>query len=81
MNRREHAHAQVEVLAVHGHFDAAVLRAAFLADVDAAHDLEARQQRGEQPPGRRIELHQHSIDPIADPHAVREWLNMDVRRT
>ena len=63
-----------------GHLDAAVLRAALLGDVDLTHDLEAGEQRREQPARGGVALDQHAVDPVADPDAVGERLDVDVRR-
>jgi len=41
MDRRQDRDAQVDVLALNGHFDATVLGQAFLGNVEPAHDLDA----------------------------------------
>ena len=61
-----------------GHLDAAVLRPALLGDVDAAHDLDTREHRGQQPARRTVALDQHAVDPVADADAVGERLDVDV---
>ena len=59
--------------------DPPVLGAAALGDVDFGQNLDTRQDRPQQPLGGRIALHQHAIDPVADPDAVFERLDVDVR--
>ena len=43
-----------------------------------AHDLETADDRAEQPPGGVVALHQHAVDPVADPDPVGERLDVDV---
>ena len=78
VDRRQDADAQVEVLAVDRHLDPAVLGPALFGDVDLAHDLDAGGQRRQQPARRAVALDQHAVDPIADPDAVGERLDVDI---
>jgi hypothetical protein len=76
--RRQDAHAEVVVLAVGRELDAAVLRAAPLGDVELGEDLDAREDGAEEPAGRVVALHEPAVDPVADPHAILEGLDVDV---
>ena len=42
------------------------------------HDLDTRQDRGQQPARRAVALDQHAVDPVADADAVGERLDVDV---
>ena len=72
------ADTQVDVLAGDQDLDPAVLGAAFLGDVDRAHDLEAADDRAQEPAGGVVAFHQHAVDPVADPDPVGERLDVDV---
>src|SRR5207244_6233100 len=56
--------------------NAAVLRQAFLGDVEAAHDLDARDDRILKPLRRTNDLLQNAVD--AEPHADVLLLRLDV---
>ena len=71
-------HAQVELLALHAHHDAAVLRQATLGDVELGHDLDARDHRGGQVGGRRFGFLEHAVDAVAHLQAVLERFDVDV---
>ena len=71
--------AQVDVLAAHRELDAAILGQAALGDVEARHDLDARDDRGAQLQGRRFDLAQHAVDAIAYAQVLFERLDVDVR--
>ena len=53
-------------------------RAALLGDVDRAHDLEAAEDRGEQPARRAVAFDEVAVDAVADADAVGERLDVDV---
>ena len=78
MHRGQHADAQIVGFALDLGLDAAVLRPAFFGDVDLAHDLDAGNHRGEQPPRRTVAFDQDAVDAVADADAVGERLDMDV---
>ena len=62
-----------------GDADAPVLGQAPLGDVHLRHDLDARGERGLQPPRRRLLVVEDAVDAIAHPQAVLEGLDVDVR--
>ena len=70
--------AQVVVLAADADAHAPVLRQAAFGDVQAAHDLEARDQRQLHLLGRRRRVHQHAVDAVAQPQRLLERLDVDV---
>ena len=45
-----------------------------------AMNLDAREHGAQQPPRGAVALDQHAVDPVADPDAVFERLDVDVRR-
>src|SRR5205823_7522731 len=75
---RQAADAEVEMLALHGHLDSAVLGSPFLGDVDLTHDLDTRDHRRQQPARRAVTLHQHAVDAVADPDTIGERLNVNI---
>src|SRR5262249_22576483 len=75
---RQDAHAHVVVLVVEAELDAAVLGAALLGDVDAPHDLDTRDHRGQEAARRTVALDQHAVDPVAHADPVGEGLDVDV---
>src|SRR5207244_3579524 len=52
---RQAADAEVEMLALDGHLDSAVLGSPFLGDVDLTHDLDTRDHRRQQTARRAVE--------------------------
>ncbi len=78
VHRRHGRDAQVDVLAAHRELDAAVLRQAALGDVEARHDLDAREDRGAQLRRRRLDLAQHAVDAVAQAERLLERLDVDV---
>ena len=80
MDGWEDADTQVDVLAGDVDLDPAVLGAPFLGDVDRTHDLEAADDRAEEPAGGRVAFDADAVDPVADPDAVGERLDVDVAR-
>src|SRR5690606_13463428 len=62
--------AEVHLRLVDAHFDAAVLRHASLGDVHAAHELDAAEQGVLHALGEVVALHAHTIDAVAQAHAV-----------
>src|SRR5262249_22490710 len=81
VHRRQDADTQVEMLALDGHLDAAVLGPAFLGNVDRAHDFNTRKHRGQQTTRRTVAVDEHTVDPVADAHTVPERLDVDVAGT
>ena len=65
-------------LPLDGHLDTAVLGPALLGDVDAPHDLDAGDHRGQQAARRAVALDQDAVDAVADADAVGERLDVDV---
>src|SRR5262249_41950773 len=78
VHRRQETDTQVKVLPLDRHLDAAVLGAALLGDVDAAHDLDARGHRGLEPAGRTVALDEHAVDAVAHPNAIGKRLDVNV---
>ena len=60
--------------------DTSVLRQATLGDVQLGHDLDARGQRGLQPPRGSFLVVQQPVDAVAHAQAVLEGLDVDVGR-
>ena len=54
--------------------------AAALGDVHLGEDLDAGEQRAQQPPRRAVALDQHAVDAVANPDPVFERLDVDVAR-
>src|SRR5690625_6992492 len=71
-------HAQVELLAAHPVHDAAVLGQAPLGDVEARHDLDARNDRSGRARRRGLDLLQNAVDAVAHLEAVFERLDVNV---
>ena len=63
---------------MHAQADAAVLRQPPLGDVEARHDLDARDHRGSHALGRRFDVVQHAVDAIAHRQPILERLDVDV---
>ena len=63
-------HAQVHVVAVHRQPDAAVLRHALLGDVELGHDLDPRDEAGDQMARNRRRVEHHAVDAEAHAHVV-----------
>src|SRR5262249_4338416 len=70
--------AQVVVLVLDRHLDPAVLGATLLGNVDRRHDLDAREDRGQEAAGRAVAFDQDAVNSVPDPDAVSEWLDVDV---
>ncbi len=75
----DHADAQVQLLLAHGDLDPPVLGSPAFGDVEFRENLDAGEDRAEQPSRGAVALHQHAVDPVADPDAVLERLDVDVR--
>src|SRR5207253_1157421 len=78
VGRGQNADAQVVVPSLDVHFDSAVLRPAFLGDVESRHDLQTGQDRGQQPPRGTVALHQQTVDPVPDANPALERLDVNV---
>ena len=70
--------AQVVVFAADADAHAPVLRQAAFGDVQAAHDLEPRDQGQLHLLGRRGRVHQDAIDAVAQPQRLLKRLDVDV---
>ena len=79
VHRRHGRDPQVDVAAAHRDLDPAVLGQPALGDVEAGHDLDARDDRGAELGRRRLDLAQHAVDAVADAQALLERLDVDVR--
>jgi hypothetical protein len=77
---RQRGDADVDLAAGHARADAAVLRNAFLGDVELRHDLHARDDRGLEPRRRLHDLVEHAVDPEPDAQLLLERLDVDVAR-
>ena len=73
--------AQIVVFATDANAHAPVLRQSALGDVQAAHDLEARRQRQLHLLGRRRGIQEHSINAVAQPQCLFEWLDVNIAGT
>ena len=71
--------AHVDVLAGHLAADAAVLRQPLLGDVEAGHDLHARDDRRLELLRRALRLVQHAVDAVAHDDVLLARLDVDVR--
>ncbi len=82
VDRRDGRDADVENVAVGLEVDAAVLRQPALRDVEARHDLEARDDRvlEAQKVLRQRHRHEQAVDPVADAQLALLRFEMDVRR-
>ena len=76
--RGQRRDAEIHLAAGDGLLDAAVLRQAALGDVEIRHDLDARDDRQRQVPGRRGHLVERAVHAVADLEFVLERLEMDV---
>ncbi|MNE31857.1 hypothetical protein D3C80_1254470 [compost metagenome] len=72
-------HPQVELAPLHAQHDPAILRQAALGDVQAGHDLQARNDRRGIATGWCFALEQHAIDPVAHLQLAFKGLDVDVR--
>ena len=77
---REATHAQVDQLVAHLGLDAAVLRNALFRNGHVRLNLEAADDRGLQPLGRRLDLPADAVDPVPDAEAVLHRLDVNVAR-
>ena len=79
VNRGHDGHAKIDEAALVAHAEAAVLRHAALGDVQLAHDLDARQDRGVPFLGERLhgEL-QNAVDAVLHDHFGIARLDVDV---
>ena len=75
--RRRDAH--VDVLAGDLAADAAVLRQALLGDVEAGHDLDAREDRVDVVAVGALDLQQVAVDAVADDQVFLARLDVDIR--
>src|SRR5690606_26123404 len=75
---RHGADAQVQLLALHPHDDAAVLWQAALGDVELGHDLDPADHRGGEVLRRAFAFLQHAVDAIAHLQPVLERFDVDV---
>src|SRR5262245_17211500 len=78
MNSWENAYAQIEMLAMNGYFDPAILWTSLLGNVNLRHNLDTRSDRSQKPARRTVAFHQYTINPIANPYTIRKWLNVYV---
>ena len=71
--------AEVNLVRLLPELDASVLRQSPLGDVQVCHDLQARDERGLNPLGRRHDLVQDAVDPVPDPQSSVPRIDVDVR--
>jgi hypothetical protein len=76
---RAAADAEVDLLPVHRHLDAAVLGDSTLGNVDARHELESGQQRRLHALGQVVTHVTDTVDPVAEQDPVLHRLDVDVR--
>ena len=76
--RRQRRNAYVQCLATESQRDAAVLRHAFLGDIEARHHLDARADEGSQTHRQADGLSQHAVDAKTHNQSEFEWFDMNI---
>jgi len=82
VSRRHRGHADVDVIIVEPHADAAVHRQPLLRDIQVRHDLDARDDRRLEPVELRRHVHlvKHAVNPVPDAQLILHRLDMDICR-
>ena len=70
--------SKIDRPAVQLDLDTAILRSAFLSHIHSRHDLDTREDRSLQTLGRIFFLNTDAVNTIANPHALLEWLDMNI---
>ena len=78
VERGQSGNAQVDFAAQRLDLDAAVLRQAAFGDIQAGHQLHARNDGGLQLARRRVLTHQHAVNAVADAKFFFERLDVDI---
>src|SRR5262245_50156933 len=66
------------MLAVQVHLDSAVLRSAFLGNVDGPHDLDTRKNGGQESARGAVAFDEDAVDSIADADAVGKGFDVNI---
>ena len=75
---RQSRNAQIDFAAQRLDLDAAVLRQAAFGDIQRRHQLHARNDRGLQFARRRVLIHQHAVDAVANAEFFFERLDVNI---